>query len=102
MRPLRSIPCCAIALAVAAAFPAQAEVFINEIHYDNAGADVGEAIEVVGSAGESLAGYSLVLYNGSNGQSYSTTVLPEGDAATCGGQVRIAVASAIPSAIALA
>lgn len=90
MRPERSTLFCAIALAVAAAFPAQAEVFINEIHYDNAGADVGEAIEVVGSAGEDLAGYQLVLYNGSNNQTYSTTALPAGNAATCGGNVRIA------------
>ena len=85
--------CCALALGIAAALPAQAEVFVNEIHYDNLGADVGEAIEVVGSAGESLAGYQLVLYNGSNGQSYSTTTLPEGNLATCGGQVRFAVAT---------
>src|SRR5690606_7844481 len=66
------------------------EVFINEIHYDNAGADVGEAIEVVGTAGEDLSGYSLVLYNGSNNQTYSTTAVPAGNAVTCGGNVRIA------------
>ncbi|MBJ6978507.1 endonuclease [Luteimonas sp. MC1895] len=90
MRPERSTLFCAIALAAAATFPAHAEVFINEIHYDNAGTDVGEAIEVVGSAGENLAGYQLVLYNGSNGQSYSTSTLPAGVAATCGGNVRFA------------
>ena len=43
-----------------------ANVFINEIHYDNAGADTGEAIEIAGVAGTDLAGYKLVLYNGSN------------------------------------
>ncbi|HEY4528922.1 MAG TPA: endonuclease [Luteimonas sp.] len=90
MRPERSTLFCAITLAVAATFPAQAEVFINEIHYDNAGADVGEAIEVVGSAGEDLTGYQLVLYNGSNNQTYSTTALPAGNPVTCGGNVRIA------------
>ena len=90
MHPERSTLFCAIALAVAATFPAQAEVFINEIHYDNAGADVGEAIEVVGSAGEDLAGYQLVLYNGSNSQTYFTSTLPTGNAVTCGGNVRIA------------
>lgn len=47
-------------------------VFINEIHYDNAGTDTGEAIEIVATAGTDLSGYSLVLYNGSNGASYST------------------------------
>ena len=40
-------------------------VFINEIHYDNAGSDVGEAIEIAGPAGTNLAGWSIALYNGS-------------------------------------
>jgi uncharacterized protein len=43
-----------------------ANVFINEFHYDNAGADVNEAIEIAGTAGLDLTGYRLVLYNGSN------------------------------------
>lgn len=43
-----------------------ANVFINEIHYDNGGSDVGEAIEIAGTAGTDLSDYSLVLYNGSN------------------------------------
>ena len=90
MRPERSTLFCAIALAVGAAFPAHAEVFINEIHYDNLGADVGEAIEVVGSAGESLAGYQLVRYNGNGGASYGTDTLPVGNIVACGGQVRMA------------
>jgi uncharacterized protein len=51
---------------------AQASVFINEIHYDNVSGDVGEAIEVAGTAGTDLSGYSLVLYNGSNGSAYGT------------------------------
>ncbi len=50
-------------------------VFINEIHYDNAGTDAGEAIEIAGPAGTDLTGWSIVLYNGSNGSSYGTTVL---------------------------
>lgn len=49
-----------------------ATVFINEIHYDNTGADTGEAIEVAGPAGTNLAGWSLVLYNGSGGAPYAT------------------------------
>ncbi len=43
-------------------------VFINEIHYDNAGADTGEAIEIAGPAGTDLAGWSIALYNGSASQ----------------------------------
>lgn len=50
-------------------------VFINEIHYDNSGADTGEAIEIAAPAGTDLSGWSLVLYNGSNGQNYATISL---------------------------
>jgi len=41
-------------------------IFINEIHYDNTGADTGEAIEIAGPAGTDLSGWSLVLYNGAD------------------------------------
>ncbi|WP_340678245.1 ExeM/NucH family extracellular endonuclease, partial [Paraglaciecola sp.] len=53
----------------------QATVFINEIHYDNDGGDVGEAIEIAGTAGTDLSGMSLVLYNGNNNSTYGTIVL---------------------------
>jgi hypothetical protein len=43
-------------------------VFINELHYDNAGTDEGEAVEVAGPAGTDLTGWQVVLYNGANGQ----------------------------------
>lgn len=49
--------------------------WINEFHYDNSGADVGEFIEIGGLAGTNLAGYTLVLYTGSNGTQYSSIVL---------------------------
>lgn len=55
--------------------PGPAEVFINEIHYDTAGADVGEFIEVAGPAGTDLTGWSLVLYNGNGGVVYGTIAL---------------------------
>lgn len=60
-----------------AASPAAATttVFINEIHYDNAGTDVGEAIEIAGPAGTNLSGWSLVLYNGANGEEYDSVAL---------------------------
>lgn len=51
-------------------------VFISEIHYDNAGADTGEAIEVTAPAGTDMTGWSIVLYNGSNGTVYDTITLP--------------------------
>lgn len=47
-------------------------VFFNEIHYDNTGADVDEAIEIAGPAGTDLTGWSIILYNGSGGSVYRT------------------------------
>lgn len=58
----------------------------SEIHYDNAGTDVGEAIEVDGVAGTSLTGWSIVLYNGSNGASYATISLSGIIADQCSGR----------------
>jgi hypothetical protein len=56
--------------ATAAATPIGGPVFINEFHYDNAGADSGEFIELAGVAGTDLTGWSLYLYNGASGQPY--------------------------------
>jgi uncharacterized protein len=50
--------------------------FISELHYDNAGADTGEFVEVQLPAGTSSAGLSLVLYNGNGGAAYRTTAVP--------------------------
>lgn len=50
-------------------------VFINEIHYDNRGADADERLEVAGPAGTDMNGWSLVLYNGKNGMPYRTLPL---------------------------
>ncbi|WP_298460996.1 ExeM/NucH family extracellular endonuclease [uncultured Cellulomonas sp.] len=58
--------------AVGAVAAPPAEPFISEIHYDNAGGDVGEFVEVQLPAGTSSAGLSVVLYNGSGGASYAT------------------------------
>ncbi|HEY8380992.1 MAG TPA: Calx-beta domain-containing protein [Microvirga sp.] len=51
-----------------------ANVWINEFHYDNEGADTGEFIEIAGLAGLDLTGWKIVLYNGSPAQlkPYST------------------------------
>jgi len=72
----------AIILTLFAGFltPGEAEavspaVFINEIHYDNSGTDANEAVEIAGPAGTDLTGWSLVLYNGNGGASYSTVSL---------------------------
>ncbi|WP_277051238.1 ExeM/NucH family extracellular endonuclease [Ruania albidiflava] len=55
---------------------ADGDVVISEIHYDNAGVDTGEAVEVQAPVGTDLTGWSLVLYNGSNGGVYGTDPLP--------------------------
>ena len=50
-------------------------VFINELHYDNAGADIDELIEVAGPAGTDLTDWTIALYNGTNGEVYRTIAL---------------------------
>ncbi len=68
-------------LALGPAGPAGAQpapdstVFVNEIHYDNDGTDAGEFVEIANTSGEDLAGWSIVLYNGSNGTSYDVKPL---------------------------
>ena len=56
------------------ALDSSTSVWINEFHYDNAGGDVAEGVEIAGEAGTDLSGYSIVLYNGSSssGASYKT------------------------------
>ncbi|MDT0644557.1 lamin tail domain-containing protein, partial [Zunongwangia sp. F363] len=56
-------------------FAAAQSVFINEIHYDNDGGDTGEAVEVAGPAGTDLTGWSIVLYNGSDSETYGEIAL---------------------------
>jgi len=59
----------------ASEIPARTDIWINEIHYDNAGVDTGEFIEVAGAAGLDINGYSVVLYNGNNTSPYNTMFL---------------------------
>lgn len=80
IRGMTRLSKCLILLAMCAAvlsggLQAAPTVFINEIHYDNAGTDAGEFIEIAGPAGTVLSGYSIVLYNGANGLSYDTDAL---------------------------
>ena len=49
--------------------------FISELHYDNAGSDVGEFVAVSGSPGLDLSGWQIVLYNGANGSPYGALPL---------------------------
>ncbi len=56
----------------------------SEIHYDNGGTDVGEAIEIEGPINTALSNWSIVLYDGGNGGHVYNTVAVNGTlAGTC-------------------
>ena len=83
-RALRGLTIAALSISLIALGPVgpagaqpapDSSVFINEIHYDNAGTDQGEFVEIANTAGADLTGWSIVLYNGSNGTSYDTKTL---------------------------
>ena len=64
--------------------PTFSEFRFNEIHYDNVGTDVDEAIEIEGPAGADLADLSIVLYNGDGGVEYDTQSFGGMMPTTCG------------------
>lgn len=76
---------CACASLVLFAPIALADVFINELHYDNDGTDANESVEIAGTAGTSLAGWKVLLYNGGDGRVYSTVSLAGTLPTQCGG-----------------
>lgn len=97
-RSCLSLSCLSLLMAAALPTAAPAAVFINEFHYDDAtsSGDVGEKIEVVATAGETLSNYRIYLYNGSTpsaATSYDNDLLPAGSLVSCGGSVRIGVLS---------
>jgi DNA/RNA endonuclease G (NUC1) len=72
--------------------PPTGDFRINEIHYDNAGTDAGEAVEIEGPAGASIAGFTIVPYNGNGGVPYGVTHTLTGSlAASCGTRGVVAV-----------
>ncbi|QBB69459.1 hypothetical protein ELE36_03190 [Pseudolysobacter antarcticus] len=73
---------------------ADTAIFINEIHYDNVGADTGEGVEIAGPAGTDLTGWKVIPYNGSGGGLYApdaTVTLSGLIPTTCGGYGVISV-----------
>tara|TARA_R100000935_G_scaffold8302_7_gene17410 strand:- start:39904 stop:40704 length:801 start_codon:yes stop_codon:yes gene_type:complete len=52
------------------------EIWINEIHYDNVGADTGEGFEIAGVAGTNLSDYQMIRYSGNGGGFATTTGTP--------------------------
>jgi len=69
--------------AIAALFmtsSASADIWVNEIHYDNTGGDSGEFVEIAiapNMSGVDLSDVTLTLYNGNGGASYDTKTLQE-------------------------
>lgn len=53
--------------------PGLPEIRFSEIHYDNFDVDAGEAIEIEGPAGANIAGWQIILYNGTGGAPYEPT-----------------------------
>jgi hypothetical protein len=77
-RVWRSLLPLAAALVLAFAAPAlgaEPTVWVNEIHYDNAGIDTAEGIELAGPAGTDLSGWALYLYSGFDGRQYGSVQL---------------------------
>lgn len=52
-----------------------ADPWISELHYDNAGADIGEFIEITGPANLDLEGWTVLGYNGRDGRVYASLAL---------------------------
>ena len=69
----------AIILALTAFTGRAQNAWLNEIHYDDFGTDTVEFIEIVIQDVENfdLSSFEIVLYNGSNGESYDTKSLDE-------------------------
>lgn len=66
-------------------------VWINELHYDNAGSDVGEFLEVVieNPGSYTLSDFEVYLYNGSNGTTYNNESMDNFTAGTTVGNFTI-------------
>jgi len=86
---VRAFACASLVLFAPFAF---ADVFINELHYDNDGTDANEKVEIAGTAGTSLTGWKVLLYNGGDGRLYSTINLSGTLANQCGGHGALAFA----------
>ncbi|TFH17730.1 MAG: hypothetical protein E4H02_02080 [Lentisphaerales bacterium] len=63
---------CTLAANINVTPPWSGSIWINEIHYDNDGADTNEGVEVAGVAGTDLSAYTLYFYNGADSQTYDS------------------------------
>ncbi|MCB9255784.1 MAG: T9SS type A sorting domain-containing protein [Chitinophagales bacterium] len=55
--------------------PPSSAPWINEIHYDNAGVDTDEGVEIAGVSGTDLSCFKVYLYNGNNNNVYDSISL---------------------------
>merc|ERR1719162_527301 len=52
-------------------------VWINELHYHELDDDIAQFVEIGCNFDVDLTGYRIILYDGSNGESYGTGILPD-------------------------
>ena len=68
---------CTFCVALLASTSNADHIWVNEIHYDNTGADVGEFIEIgirtPNGSGFQASDYAVELYNGNGGAAYLTS-----------------------------
>jgi uncharacterized protein len=87
----------AVSLAVvglpAVASAAPSEPYTSELHYDDAGADAGEFVEITLPPGTTSADLTVVLYDGSDGAPYAT-LDPQDVAAPAAGWAAVSVPAA--------
>ena len=82
----KTLPLISASVLALAANAVASTVFISEFHYDNAGGDVGEFVEIYVQNGTTLADVTVTLYNGSNGTNYNSETA---DQMTSGGTVTL-------------
>ncbi|MEL7248061.1 MAG: HYR domain-containing protein, partial [Bacteroidota bacterium] len=79
-----AVPAAAVLTATDNCTSIEEVLFINELHYDNAGTDAGEFVEIVGTAGIDLSNYEVYAYEGFDGdfdavEQLSGTIPDEGN-----------------------
>jgi hypothetical protein len=75
-RNVRIVAAAALAACALATAGARAAVMINEVDYDQPSFDTTEFVELAGTAGTNLSGWTLTFINGADGTSYLTVPLP--------------------------
>ncbi|MDD5509004.1 MAG: hypothetical protein PHD25_11900, partial [Bacteroidales bacterium] len=66
-----------IALLLLSHLASTQNIWLNEIHYDNAGTDQGEFVEIAlqNAGGYTLSDFTITFYNGNNGAQYDARTM---------------------------